>query len=93
MLFIVSWKGSSENRNAIFKRFAKTGGPPPKGVKMLGRWHAAGSSHGVAIAEAADAALVQQWMLDWSDLLEMDVRPALTDEQIGKLIAGVLGKK
>lgn len=93
MLFIVSWKGSSENRNAAFKRFAKTGGPPPKGVKMLGRWHTAGSPGGFAIAEAADVALVQKWMLDWSDLLEMDVRPALTDDEMGKLIAGVLGKK
>lgn len=39
MLFIISWRGSPETRNAAIERFLKTGGAPPAGVKMIGRWH------------------------------------------------------
>jgi Protein of unknown function (DUF3303) len=93
MLFIVTWTARPEHRNAAFERFVKTGGKPPKGVKFAGRWHAVGRITGFAIAETNDLALIQQWALDWSDLLSMDVYPALTDEQVGPLIAAAIGKR
>jgi hypothetical protein len=93
MLFIVSWSISSERRNSAIERFLKTGGAPPEGVKMLGRWHAVGGMTGFGVAEASDAALMQKWVLDWSDLMSMDIRPALTDEQLGPLLAATVGKQ
>lgn len=90
MLYTISWKGSLETRNAAIARFLKTGGLPPDGVKMLGRWHVVGTNAGMAVAETNDPALMQKWSLDWTDLLEMDVRPVLTDEQAGPLLAGIV---
>jgi len=92
MLFIISWTGRPEHRDATFARFAKTGGPPPAGVKMIGRWHMVGRFAGVAIAEASDPVLMQKWALDWNDLMTMDVCPVLIDEQAAPLIAAVIGK-
>lgn len=92
MQFIVTWTGRPEHRNAALERFVKTGGAPPDGVKMIGRWHAVGRVSGVAIAEANDPVLMQKWALDWSDLLQMDVCPALADEQAGPAYAAALGK-
>ncbi|MBV6821797.1 DUF3303 domain-containing protein [Pseudomonas sp. PD9R] len=92
MLFIVSWSISPENRNAAVERFLKTGGAPPEGVTMLGRWHAVGSSAGFGIAEASDLVPIQKWVLDWNDLMSMEVHAALTDAQIAPLLAGVGGK-
>jgi hypothetical protein len=92
MLFIVTWTARPEHRNAALERFVKTGGKPPEGVKFIGRWHAVGRITGFAIAESNDLALIQKWALDWSDLLSMDVYPALTDEQIGPLVASAIGK-
>lgn len=48
---------------------------------------------GFGVAEASDAALIQEWVLDWSDLMSMDVHPALTDEQLGPLLAAAVGKQ
>ena len=92
MLFIITWTGSPGKRDAAFARFVKTGGPPPAGVKMLHRWHAVGRFSGFAVAEASDAAAMQQWALEWSDLMAMDVYPVLTDEQAAPLIAAAIGK-
>jgi hypothetical protein len=47
---------------------------------------------GFGIAEVSDAALMQIWVLEWSDLLSMDIHPALTDEQLGQLLAAAIGK-
>lgn len=92
MLFIVSWSISPERRNSAIERFLKTSGAPPAGVKMLGRWHAVGPMSGFGVAEASDVALIQKWVLDWSDLMSMEIHPAMTDEQIGPLLAAAVGK-
>ncbi len=92
MLFIVQWSIDSEHRNRVIERFLKTGGAAPAGVKMWGRWHAVGLSRGFGIAESSDATLIQQWVLEWNDLIDMEVYPALTDEQVGPLLAAAIGR-
>ena len=87
MLFMITWRGTPATRDTAIQRFLKGGGQPPPGVKMLGRWHAIGPIHGVAIAEADDAALLQKWALDWTDVFEMNVHAALDDEHMGPLLA------
>jgi hypothetical protein len=92
MLFIVQWSIDSEHRNRAIERFLKTGGAAPAGVKMVGRWHAVGLSRGFGIAESSDVTLIQQWVLEWNDLIDMEVYPALTDEQVGPLLAAAIGR-
>lgn len=93
MLFIVHWSISPEHRNSAIERFLKTGAVAPAGVTMLGRWHAVGRSAGFGIAEATDLTLIQKWVLDWNDLLNMEVYPALTDEQLAPLMAAAVNKQ
>ncbi|MHC8326327.1 MULTISPECIES: DUF3303 domain-containing protein [unclassified Pseudomonas] len=92
MLFIVSWSINPENRNKAIERFLKTGAVPPAGVKMLGRWHAVGGSSGFGVAEASDLVQIQKWVLEWNDVMKMEVKAALTDEQMAPLLAGTVGK-
>lgn len=92
MLFIVSWKISSANRNSAIERFLKTGGAPPADVKLIGRWYTVGGAAGFGVAEASDPASIQKWVLEWSDLMNMQVQVALTDEQMAPLLAGIVGK-
>ncbi|AWY44016.1 DUF3303 domain-containing protein [Pseudomonas putida] len=92
MLFIVNWTLSPENRNSAIERFLKTGGAPPAGVNLIGRWYAVGGAAGFGIAEASDPTLIQKWVLEWTDLMKMEVQVALTDEQMAPLLAGIVGK-
>jgi len=93
MLFAVHWKGRPEVRNTVTERFLKSGGRPPEGVTMIGRWHDIGQISGVAIAEADDPLLMSRWTLDWNDLFEMEVRLVATDEQIGPVLAQAVSKQ
>jgi hypothetical protein len=39
MKFMVAWRVPPQSYKAGVKRFLKTGGKTPKGLKSLGRWH------------------------------------------------------
>ena len=92
MFFISHWRVHAGTRNADIERFAKTGGQPPQGVTMLRRWHEVANGTGFAVSEANDASAIARWALEWTDVMEMDVHPALNDEQLGAVLAGLQRK-
>ncbi|WP_160287531.1 DUF3303 domain-containing protein [Pseudomonas sp. QL9] len=93
MLFIVNWTVMPDKRDIAIGRFLKTGALPPAGVTMKGRWHAVGRVGGFGLAEADDPALLQTWLLEWNDIMHMEVYPALTDEQAAPLLAALAAKR
>ena len=84
MYYVISWRFDPEHRDAIHARFKETGGPPPAGVRMLGRWHQIGGGRGACVARSDDPVAVAKWAQEWSDLMTFEVYPALDDEQFGK---------
>ena len=86
MKFVMYYTYVPENRNATQERFKKTGGQPPEGVKMIGRWHRVGGGEGVTIAEADDAQALGRWAQEWSDLLTFEIYPAMEDKEAAELI-------
>lgn len=88
MKFIVSYtipKGSVLDAEA---RFVKTGGAPPAGVKLIGRWHGM-SGGGVLIAETTDAKALYSWLAHWNDLLEFQTTPCVEDAEAGEILASL----
>jgi hypothetical protein len=53
MKYITNWKLPQSTVNAAIARFLESGGAPPEGVKMLGRWHGM-NGQGFAISESND---------------------------------------
>ena len=85
MTFMVTYKLAPAHRNAAQERFKQGGGLPPAGVKMLDRRHKADGSGGVTICEVDDPVALAKWIQDWSDLLEFDASPVLTDQQLASI--------
>ena len=84
MTFVTIFSYPPENRQAVQARFKETGGRPPAGVKMLGRWHAIGGGKGVHICESDDPMAIAKWVQEWSDLLSIEIYPALNDKDAAK---------
>ena len=59
---------------------------PPKGVKVLRRWHGMNGQR-VAISESDEPRAMFEWQAQWGDLLEMTVTPCLEDADAGALMA------
>jgi hypothetical protein len=87
MKFIVQWNGQPSAQQSSMERFMKTGGLPPENVTMLGRWHAIGAFHGFAIIETTDTGALAAWVTQWADLLSFTIAPALSDEELGAVMA------
>jgi len=68
MKFMTTWSLEPAHRKQATARFLETGGSPPTGVKMLGRWH--GPAGGFVLAETSDIKALYEWLGQWSDLLE-----------------------
>ena len=87
MLFMVVFTFQAKDREAVVARFQETGGPPPEGVRMVGRWHDAGMHRGFALAESNDLETVAKWCHRWADLIAFEVVPVLTDEGVRNVLA------
>jgi len=86
MLFIVNWTALPEVQKTAAERFLQSGGAPPDGVRLLGRWHGIGSIRGFAVCECSEVEPIARWALGWADLFSLDIVPAMTDEQVGKML-------
>jgi hypothetical protein len=86
MIFVSVYMIPPENRNAAQDRFKKSGGAPPKGVKMLGRWHSVVGGRGVTIYETNDPQAIANWAQQWNDLISFEVYPAIDDAGFAKLL-------
>jgi hypothetical protein len=88
MKYIISWTVPQATFNAAVARFLETGGAPPKGVTMLGRWHGM-NGQGFAISESTDAKAMYQWVAQWSDVLSLTVTPCVEDADAGAVMASL----
>jgi hypothetical protein len=87
MLFVSEYRIAPENRNVAQERFMKTCGPPPQGVKVIGRWHSAVGGRGVTVYEANDALMIAQWAQQWSDVISFEIYAAIDDAALSRVIA------
>jgi hypothetical protein len=87
MKFMMTWKIPPTQMASAVARFLKTGGTPPKGIKMLGRWHGAGL--GFALADSKDGKALYEWIAEWSDLLDMSVQPVVEDREAAAVLRRV----
>lgn len=87
MLFHISFEYSTANRDTVHERFKQTGAPPPDAVSMIGRWHAAGGNRGFLVAEASNASVVAAWLQEWTELIDFEVTPVLTDGEFRDVVA------
>jgi hypothetical protein len=84
MTFMITWSVAPAHEKEATARFLKTGGGPPKGVEMAGRWHAAGNGWALAKTDRADA--IYEWTAQWTDLLSFVVTPVIEDAEASEVM-------
>lgn len=88
MKFMLTFTIKSEvkGRDEAIARFKKTGGQPPKGVKLLGRWTAADFSGGFDLLESDDVKGLTEFALMWSDVMELRIVPVVEDAELSEAL-------
>ena len=77
MKCMITYAGKPAHMPDAVARFLQTGGLPPNGVKLLGRWHSAGK--GFVLADVKDDKACFEWLANWTDTLELTVHPVVED--------------
>jgi hypothetical protein len=77
-----SWEPDTAQQNEAIRRFRATGGQPPAGAKLLGRWIRADFTGGVVLLESDDPKALTQFSLMWSDLMELEIVPVVEDQEL-----------
>ena len=86
MIFHTTYRVKAENRISTEERFKATGGAPPEGVNLLGRWHDAAGLHGFMVSEASNAVDIAKWCQEWTDIMEFEVNAVISDEELASVM-------
>lgn len=92
MKFMFTWKISPGLHKPAAEIFLKKGAPMPPGLKLLGRWHAAGSAHGWLLVETGSSTAIAQHAAEWANYLELTVTPVIEDEETAGILSTVYSK-
>jgi hypothetical protein len=86
MKFMITFPLSSESYKERTARFLETGGGPPEGVTMHGRWHSVSGSCGWVLASSDDPSAIYTWVAQWADLIDFEVDIVIDDEEAAAVL-------
>jgi hypothetical protein len=86
MKFMLTFTIPPETRDEAMARFLATGGQPPPGVTLLGRWTQLDLGAGFALLESEDARALTAFAHGWSDLLDLTLAPVLEDQEVSEVL-------
>jgi hypothetical protein len=92
MKFIMTfnWTPNAQKRAEGIARFQKTGGLPPEGVRLLGRWTKADLSGGFDILETEDSKKLIEFAYMWGDLMDLSVFSVLEDNKLSEALQNAM---
>jgi len=72
---------------AVYRRFRERGRMAPDGLTYVSSWVTPDLARCYQVMETADRALLDQWMRNWSDLMEFEVVPVRSSAEASVIIA------
>lgn len=89
-LYMVVENFKNGNAVPVYRRFRERGRMAPEGLNYVSSWVDQDLARCFQIMEAPERALLDQWMANWSDLVDFEVYPVMTSqdavERIGPLL-------
>jgi hypothetical protein len=82
MQFILTFTIPPVTRDAAIARFLATGGQPPPGVRLLGRWTQLDLCGGMVLLESEDPQALTAFAHQWSDMVEITLAPVLQNQEL-----------
>jgi hypothetical protein len=85
-----NWTPNAQKRAEGIARFQKTGGLPPEGVRLLGRWTKADLSGGFDLLETEDSKKLIEFAYMWGDLMDLSVFSVSEDNEISEALQNAM---
>lgn len=86
-LYLIVEQFKNDNPVPVYRRFRDRGRLAPDGLKYISSWVDTELTHCYQIMETDNPALLDEWMAQWSDIIEFEVHPVITSAQAVEAIA------
>jgi hypothetical protein len=81
MLYMIIEHFRGGDAKPVYARFRERGRLAPAGLSYISSWVTDDMQHCFQVMEAADRALLDQWIAEWADLVEFEVIPVITSAE------------
>jgi len=86
MLFMVIERFRNRDAKAVYRRFRDQGRMMPDGLRYVGSWIEPNFDRCFQLMECSDARLLQEWVINWSDLTEFEIVPVVPSEETREVV-------
>lgn len=78
-----------KNRDPIpvYRRFRDRGRLAPEGLQYVSSWVDEGLERCFQLMETDDRKLLDEWIADWSDIVEFEIYPVISSKEAAEKIA------
>ena len=87
MLYMIVERFRDGDAAAVYRRFRERGRLMPEGLRYVSSWTDAGMGRCFQLMETDDAALIDEWIAHWSDLVDFEVVPVITSREAAERMA------
>ena len=70
----------------VYRRFREHGRLAPAGLSYVSSWVSGRMDRCYQLMETEDRVLLDQWMANWSDLVDFEVYPVITSQEAAEKI-------
>jgi hypothetical protein len=86
MLFMVIERFRNRKAEPIYRRFREKGRMLPHGLHYVGSWIETNYDRCFQLMQCDDEQLFVDWIANWSDLMDFEVVPVRTSEDMQKML-------
>lgn len=85
-LYLIIERFKNADPLPVYQRFRERGRLAPEGLTYVNSWIDEGLTTCWQVMETADRALLDQWIANWSDLVDFEVIPVITSKEAGERV-------
>jgi Protein of unknown function (DUF3303) len=90
MLYMIIEKFKHQDPIPVYRRFRDRGRLAPEGLQYLSSWVDEKLERCFQLIETTDRKLIDDWIANWSDLVEFEVYPVMLSAEAAERVAGRL---
>jgi Protein of unknown function (DUF3303) len=88
MQYLIIEKFRDRDPVPVYRRFRERGRLAPDGLNYVGSWITEDLARCYQVMECSDRKLLDQWLSQWSDLVEFEVMPVLSSAEVQARLVG-----
>jgi hypothetical protein len=90
MLYMIVEKFKDQDPVPVYRRFRDRGRLAPEGLQYISSWVDEKLERCFQLMETDDRKLIDDWIANWSDLVEFEVYPVMPSAEAAKRVSGRL---